>query len=304
MNKIVQNKWRIVRRIVQLSTILLLLSPLLKLGIFRGTLISGELFGMLLVDPFAAIDFMSAAKTIYMPLVIGALIVAVFYFIVGGRAFCGWVCPIYLLSEFAAKLHKKFAVYNKKPSEFFKYYIFVIFLLLSVVTSKPVFELISPIGIISQNIALGVDRPQSQFGKELDGSVDISDSGYSSSLMNDSYYDWQILFNSSLWLVVLILLIDIFFSKGWWCRFACPVGTFYTLLGKFSPVKIKIDNSACTKCNECFDVCLPSNVLIDPVQGKTNWVVDSSCTNCLNCIDICPENALKISIKIKKENLS
>ncbi len=301
MNKIAQNKWRILRRIVQLSTILLLLSPLLKLGIFRGTLISGELFGVLLVDPFAAIDFMFAAKMIYVPLIIGALILVGFYFIVGGRVFCGWVCPIYLLSEFAQKLHKKFALYNMKPSASSKYYLFTLFLLLSVITSKPVFELISPIGIISQNIALGVDRPQTQFGKELESSVEISDSGYSSSLMNDSYYDWQILFNSSLLLVLFILLVDIFFSKGWWCRFACPVGTFYTLLGKFSPVKIKIDHVACTKCNECFDVCMPSNVLIKPVQGSTKWVIDSSCTNCLNCIDICPENALKISLKIKKE---
>ncbi len=304
MNKIAQNKWRILRRIVQLSMVFLLLSHLLKLGIFRGTLISGELFGVSLVDPFAAIDFMMAAKTVYIPLVLGALILVGFYFIVGGRVFCGWVCPIYWLSEISAKLHKKFALYNMKPSASFKYYLFVIFLLLSVVTSKPVFELISPIGIISQNIALGIDKPQAQFGKELESSVDISDSGYSPSLMSDSYYDWQILFNSSLWLIVLILLVDIFISRGWWCRFACPVGTFYTLLGKYSPVKIKIDHVACTKCNECFDVCLPSNVLIDPVRGKTNWVIDSSCTNCLNCIDICPEDALKISLKIKKENLS
>ncbi len=304
MNKIAQNKWRILRRFVQFSVILLLLSPLLKLSVFRGTLISGELFSILLVDPFAAIDFMLAAKTFYLPLVIGGLIVAVFYFIVGGRVFCGWVCPIYWLSEFTAKLHDRFAVLNMKPSASFKYYIFVIFLLLSVITSKPVFELISPIGIISQNIALGVDQSQAQFGKELTSSDNIENSGYTSSLMSDSYYDWQILFNSSLWLIALILLIDLFYSKGWWCRHACPVGTFYTLLGKFSPVKIKIDHVACTQCNECFDVCLPSNVLIAPVQGSTNWVIDSSCTNCLNCIDICPENALKISLKIKKENVS
>ncbi len=304
MNIIAQHKWRIIRRFVQLGTILLLLSPLLNLGIFRGTLISGELFSVLLVDPFAAIDFMLAIKEIFMPLVLGASILVGFYFIVGGRVFCGWVCPIYLLSEFMLKLNKKLAVFHIKPSATFKYYLFMIFLLLSLVTSKPVFELISPIGIISQNIALGIDRPQAQFGKELGSSGDIADSGYTSSLMTESYYDWQILFNNSLWLILLILLIDVFVSKGWWCRHACPVGTFYTLLGKYSPVKIKIDSEACTKCNECFDVCLPSNVLLAPVQGKTNWVIDSSCTNCLNCIDKCPENALKVSLKIKKENVS
>lgn len=295
------NKWKIIRRVVQLSMIFLLLSPLLNLNLFRGSLISGSLLGVLLVDPLAAIDFMLAAKTIYLPMIIGALILVVFYFIVGGRVFCGWFCPIYLLSEYSRLLNKKLAVFKLKPSSNTKFFVLFIFLLLSLITSKPVFEIISPIGIISQNIALGIDKPQEQFGKEISNSFDQNETGYSESTLYDDFYNWQILFNLSLLLIGLIILIDIFVSYGWWCNHTCPVGTFYTLLGKYSPIKVKIDNSACTKCNECFEVCMPSNVLVAPVQGKSTWVNDSSCTNCLNCIDICPENALKISIKIIKE---
>ena len=64
MNWIRRSKRRIVRRIVQLFVLFLLVSPVLGLDIFRGTLLSGTLFGITFNDPLAALDYILAAKTI------------------------------------------------------------------------------------------------------------------------------------------------------------------------------------------------------------------------------------------------
>jgi len=300
MSRIADNRRKILRRFVQLAVIFLLVSPLLGLKLFRGSLISGTLLGISLNDPLATIDFILAAKTIYVPMLTGAAIIVVVYFLLGGRVFCGWVCPIYLLTELVRKLHKKFAVFQYKPKSYSRYWILGVVLLLSLISSKPVFEMVSPIGIVSENIALGVDAPQGLFGSERAKAPTDENNKYADNFAFQNSDSWRILFNYSLWIILVILLVDIFVSRGWWCRFVCPVGTFYTILGKLSPVKIKISHPACTKCGACFDVCVPSEVLTAPVKGETLWV-SSSCTNCLNCIDICPENALKIGIKLTKE---
>lgn len=300
MSWISNNRRKILRRMVQLSVIFLLVSPLLGLKIFRGTLISGTLLGVQLTDPLAAIDFILATKAVYLPVLIGAVIVLAFYLLLGGRVFCGWVCPVYLLTEIVRKLHTKLHVFKYKPKSTTRYWILGTVLLLSLVTAKPVFETISPIGIVSRNIALGIDAPQGIFGSERAKEQTNNNNQYADNFAGTTSDSWRVLFNYSLWLLVILLLIDIFVSRGWWCRFICPVGTLYSLVGKLSPLKIKISHTACTKCGECFDACVPSEVLVKPVRGEETWI-GSSCTNCLNCVDICPENALKISIKYIRE---
>ncbi|KAA3596780.1 MAG: 4Fe-4S binding protein [Calditrichaeota bacterium] len=302
MNWVKNNKWKITRRIVQIGVILLLMTPIFGFSFFKGTLISSEIFGISLTDPFAFLDYTLATKTIYLPLLVSAILILGFYFLVGGRVFCSWICPIFILTEISEKLHDKFGVFNYKPSDSQKYWVLGVLLVLSLVTSKPVFEWISPIGIISQNIALGVDFQGSEFGSELAlGSGEDFGTSKEFLIEGRNETEWRFLFNSSLWLIFAIFLIDVFVAKGWWCKSTCPVGAFYSIVHKTSPTKIKIDHEVCTSCGDCFKVCLVSEVLKEPVKGTTKWVNDGVCTNCMNCVDACPENALKLGLKIKQE---
>ncbi len=293
------NKWKFIRRLVQSSVLFVLVSPVLGLHIFKGSLISGEFFGISLTDPLAAIDFMLASKSVYVPLLLGALLILVFYFVVGGRVFCGWVCPVFLLTEAAEKLHKRLTVFNHKPSSNQKYWVLGIVLFLSFVTSKPVFEMVSPIGILSQNISQGLDYQGAVFGRELALESGKAYGNVKADILADRVEKWRFVFNRSLWIILTIFLIDVFVTRGWWCKYTCPVGAFYSLVGRRSPTKIKIDHTACDNCGLCFQVCFVQEVLVAPVQGNTDWVVDGVCTNCLNCVDVCPEKALKLGIKLK-----
>ncbi len=301
MRRIAQHKRRILRRIIQLGVIFLLFSQVLHYSFFSGTLISGTILGINMIDPLAALDYLLATKSLYFPLITGCAIVLVFYFIVGGRSFCGWICPMYLVSEIVAKLPRNWRAFSYKPRHSTKFWILGIFLIMSLITSQPVFEIVSPIGIISQNIAMGVDTPSISTSNIEENLQGLEELGIRASLLPESDSGYTMLFNFSLWFLATLVLLDILVSRGWWCRYTCPVGTFYTLLGKLSPLKIKIDHDSCTNCGDCFTVCLPAEVLVDPVKGNSVWVNNSSCTNCLNCVDLCPENSLKLSIKMAKE---
>jgi len=296
-----RSKWKIVRRIVQISVIAILFSQALGATFFKGTLVSATLFGIPLFDPLAGLDYIFAAKSIYIPMLSGIGIVVLFYFLVGGRVFCGWVCPVYLLSELSAKLPTKLLKFKVKPSLSTRFWFLAIVLMLSLITSKPVFETISPIRIISENLAYGIDPPPTRFTAVDEIDFNGETSVFSESSLAGLEKNWMILLNSSLWIIAIILLSDIFIVRGWWCRYTCPVGALYTLIGKYSPLKVRIDHSACDKCGDCFKVCLPKEVLRKPVMGDTAWIENSSCTNCLNCVDICHTNALKISLKTIKE---
>ena len=301
MSWIINNRRRLLRRMVQLSVIFLLMSPLFQLPVFSGTLISGTFFGINMVDPVAAMDYVLATKSFYVPVMTGCGVLLALYFIVGGRAFCGWVCPMYLVSELVAKLPGKWQAFSHTPGHSAKFWVLGVFLILSLSTSQPVFEMVSPIGIISQNVAMGIDPPSRSSANAAENIQGLEELGIRPSLLPENDSSYMILFNYSLWLLLSLVLIDILVTRGWWCRYTCPIGAFYSILGRFSPLKIMIDHDSCTKCGDCFAVCLPAEVLEAPVKGDTIWVNNGSCTNCLNCIDVCPEKSLRLGIRIAKE---
>jgi ferredoxin-type protein NapH len=41
-----------------------------------------------------------------------------------------------------------------------------------------------------------------------------------------------------LW-VLALLVFEVFFSRRAWCRYACPIGLTYGVVGIFSPVRVK-----------------------------------------------------------------
>lgn len=264
MSRLRANKWKVARRTVQLSAIFLLLSPVLGFGFFRGTLISGELLGVSLSDPLAALDYALAARTFAADVLFGGLLVLVFYFVVGGRAFCSWVCPVHLVSEVAGRLRGNKPVLRGRPPLSRKYWVLGLVLLLSLVTARPVFEVVSPIGAISQNIALGY-RPAGT----------------------------GLMLNASLLLVLFIFLMEVYVARGWWCGSTCPVGALYALAGRRSPVRVEIDHEACDNCGDCFRVCMVPDVLKPPVQRSTAAVLSGDCSRCMDCVDACTQDALK-----------
>ena len=254
-------KWWPIRRAVQLSIVALIASPLLDLTFFRGNLASGELFTVGLADPLAFLQATVASHIFILSFFGSALMVAVFYFIIGGRTFCGWVCPVYLLTEMGEKLRRNIGTGERTFPLSGTRWTLGMTAAITAVTGNPFFEILSPIGITSRAIM---------------------------------FKNWL-----PLLLVVAILVVEVFIARRIWCRSLCPVGGFYSLLGRFSPFRVGYTQHLCTHCGECTRICPVEEVLAPSLTHNNLQVTGGDCTRCGDCIDICPTKALGVEIWYK-----
>ena len=111
----------------------------------------------------------------------------------------------------------------------------------------------------------------------------------------------------AIWLVVAMLVVEIFFSRRAWCRYVCPVGATYSLLAKPNAIKVSWDKEKCDHCLVCTDVCLVPHVLFMTKKGaktddskKLFRIAGADCTLCGRCIDVCHQDALKFDNGFKK----
>jgi ferredoxin-type protein NapH len=102
------HRFLILRRITQVSLMVLYFSAnAYGLKILTGNLSSSLLFGIIpLSDPFAVLQMFSAGAILSIDVLIGALIILLFYMTIGGRAFCSWVCPINMITDLANWLRR------------------------------------------------------------------------------------------------------------------------------------------------------------------------------------------------------
>lgn len=139
------NRWTIGRRLVQILAILLLASPTLGWSFFEGNLGSASLGGLLLSDPLASLQILLLTGDLAGPLLTGTLVVLVFYGLLGGRAFCGWVCPVGLFTDLFEPIARRTG--RSRWGLHWKFGALAILLGLSLALGIPAFETLSPIAI-------------------------------------------------------------------------------------------------------------------------------------------------------------
>ncbi|MBW2485285.1 MAG: 4Fe-4S binding protein, partial [Deltaproteobacteria bacterium] len=89
-------KWLLFRRLSQLLILgLFMLGPMTGVWIIKGSLSASLTLGFLpMTDPLILLQSFVAGHSMAAKALIGALIVAAFYFFIGGRVYCSWVCPV------------------------------------------------------------------------------------------------------------------------------------------------------------------------------------------------------------------
>ena len=232
-------------------------------NVIQGNLSSSLIFGVVpMSDPYAALQMLVAGAVLASDLLIGVGVATAFYFLIGGRAFCSWVCPINMVTDFASFVREKIGMNQltgvKQPaSRNLRYWILVLSLVVSAIMGVTAFEFISPISMVHRGLVFGVG------------------------------FGWAA--------VVIIFLFDLFFLKNGWCGHVCPLGGFYSLLSKFSLIRVDHLEENCTLCMKCKVVC-PENQVLYMIGKESLPVVSGECTNCARCIEVCDDDALKFSI--------
>jgi len=237
--------------------------PATSLGAIKGTTWSGSFFGFKFSDPLAAVGQMAASLDIYWPFVVTALIPVVLT-LVFGRFFCGWICPATLLYE----LNTNVAIWLSKAGlptgklhfdRRIKYGVLVLGLVLSAMAGSVLVANIYPPAIIGRELYYGI---------ALGG------------------------FSAGAVFFVVTLLFDIMVARRGFCRYLCPGGALYSLLGRYRIFRIKRKVEACNDCAKCNAVC---EFALDPMNDDFG----QECNNCSACIAVCPTDALAFTASVR-----
>jgi len=266
MNKILKNRYLILRRITQI-TILFLYFAANYWGwkILIGNLSFSKLFNTIpLTDPYAFLQMLFAGAVISSNLIIGVIVVLILYGIIGGRAYCSWVCPVNLITDFAAWVrrkthHEKDNLVSAIKIKKFRYVFLIVMLIFSTIIGAAAYEFINPIGFFTRGVAFSLG------------------------------FGW-------VWLLV-IFIFDAFVLKNGWCGHICPVGATYALIGAKNLIRVYHTKENCTNCGHCLEICPENQVLAPIINKKSDFIAGIECTNCGRCIEVCEDNALKFSLR-------
>ena len=267
------NQWLLLRRFSQLSILgLFLLGPIAGIWIVKGNLASSVTLEILpLTDPYVLLQSLFAGHIMQTTAITGALIVLIFYLLVGGRVYCSWVCPINIVTDTANWLRRKIAVkgHGMRFSTKTGYWIFAMTFVLAFATGSIAWELVNPVSMFYRGILYGM--------------------GYA-------------------WLMIIgIFLFDLFVSQRGWCANLCPVGIFYGLLGSKSILRVTANNrEQCNDCMDCFAVC-PEPQVIKPAlkelaDDKSPIIQSGRCTNCARCIDVCNQDVFSFTTRFNQQD--
>lgn len=229
--------------------------------LLSGNLSASEFIGLIpMADPFAALQIFVAGHVLQAETVIGAALVLGFYALLGGRVFCAWVCPVNAVTDLAGWMRQRLPI----PTQFalnrnIRYFVLATALILSVVAGVAAFEWVSPVGMMHRGIVFGMGL------------------GFLA--------------------LIAIFLFDLLILKNGWCGHLCPLGAFWSLVGKVALVRVRFDKDSCTHCGECARVCPEPQVLNLKKLEQTGYVVPGECSNCGRCTALCPEGSLNFDLR-------
>ena len=254
------HRWLVLRRITHLTILaLFLVGPWFGWWLVKGNLNYSLTLGTLpLADPLVMLQSLVSGHVPERNAIIGVAVVLLFYLLVGGRSYCAWVCPMNIVTDTASALRRKLDIRGggDMPRQT-RYWILALILILAATTGGIVWELVNPVSLLPRGLIFGMGAG---------------------------------------WLLIGgIFLFDLFVMKRGWCGHLCPVGAFYSLLGRWSLVRVSATKREdCNNCLDCFVACPEQQVIRMPLKGANKGVgpmiVSNNCTNCGRCIDVCAKD--------------
>ncbi len=202
------------------------------------------------------------------------LAITVILAIVFRRSFCGLLCPFGALQELFAKIGQK--ILGKRmevpkaidvPLRYLKYLILPLTLLLAWYFSTLWISPVDPYSAYAHLTNVGgaiAEEPLAIVGFILLG----------------------------------LTIIGSFVYDRFFCKYLCPAGAFYAIIGKISPTFVERNNHLCIHCKACTKVC-PMNIDVE----KGFKIKNSECINCNECVNVCPKKGA-LEVKVAGKTMS
>lgn len=215
--------------------------------------------------------------------------------VLAGRFFCGWLCPMGTTLDLSGPANPKRALARDWLERLRRLKYVVLFVAIgSIAVGGAALLLLDPISLLTRSLAvalypllnLAVTTLQItlyQWGVAPDLMVAV-DTTWRGSLLPyfQPFFRMAGLF---LGLFALVLVANQL-APRFWCRYLCPLGAAFALLGRWAPLRRRL-NANCNHCGLCTANCATG--AIDP---KTHATDPAECVLCLSCQAVCPRGAI------------
>lgn len=181
------------------------------------------------------------------------------------KGFCGYVCPVGLLSNGLERLGRGLGTLRRPPK-------WIDWPLMAAKYGFLGFFLYSILGMSLPQIDAFLTSPYNLTAdaRMLSFFQDISRLGLG---------------------VLAALVLGSLFIPNFWCRNLCPYGALLGLLALASPVAVRRDASACNGCGRCSRAC-PMAIRVQNMER----VNTPECMACLSCVHSCKDGCLSASL--------
>ena len=229
----------------------------------------------------AKIQFLPAIMA-FNVVVIAALVALTLVF---GRIYCSVICPLGVLQDVLARLHRKKNKYSySKEVRWLRYPVLVLFVIALVAGIGSLFQLLAPYSAFGR-IATMVLQPVWMLANNVLGYVSERADSY-------AFYTVDVWMKSLPVFIIALITLVVLMVTAWrggrtYCNTVCPVGTLLSLQARFSLLKVRFDEEKCKNCSLCSKNCKAACI-----DYKNHMVDYSRCVVCGNCIDKCKFGAL------------
>ncbi len=224
------------------------------------------------LDPLVALGTILTTHSLYRPLVWA--LVTVVLTIIFGRFFCGWVCPFGSIHHFVGYLgnRKKTAAEKVRLNKYrgaqcIKYFVLIFFLgmaALGKLGGSLQTGLLDPISLVSRSFNLVL--------------LPILDKGFGFVSAGGRFYEGA-------WLILTVFLAAVLLNlviPRFYCRFVCPLGALFGVLGRFAIWRIGKSEKGCSNCKLCEKSC-------EGGCEPSGEIRISECVLCFNCREDCKD---------------
>ncbi|HBQ65206.1 MAG TPA: 4Fe-4S ferredoxin [Clostridiales bacterium] len=192
-----------------------------------------------------------------------------------GRWICGWICPFGALQDLLYRIRVR------KPGKALKFFRTARWtkyvLLASAVLLLPAW--------IAQTTGLSIPVYCKYIcpAGTLEGGIPLTLADPALRSAVGPLFSWKML------LLLITVGASILFSRPF-CKVGCPLGAFYSLFNRVSPVGLTYDSSRCRRCGVCVRRC---GMGVDPRRDPDHL----ECIRCGECARACPGKALHLGIR-------
>ncbi|MDO9532303.1 MAG: 4Fe-4S binding protein [Deltaproteobacteria bacterium] len=228
------------------------------------------------LDPLTSLATVLATGTLYATLIWS--LVAIVLTLVVGRFFCGFACPLGAINQATGWLARRglnlagrVEANRHRRLQSVKYYLLAFLLALAWIGSVQT-GIFDPLPLLYRSVNLAL--------------LPLADNGLGGLSAEPRFV-------ASAWLIGVVFLgvvgLNLVLPR-FFCRFICPLGALFGLLGRFSPWRIGKTADKCGDCCICEEYC-------EGACRPAGTIITGECVMCMNCLDRCPASRVTFAGK-------